>query len=202
MKFPFLASVILFCLILRILLKRGNKTQEQELSSFWDRERQANATRRKSLDDLDYITLPLESFPMQLLTDEEEITDCIRTIQSLSEKKIVNFTGYTNTDLKLMYGAPNITQLIQYDQSYTTLARTLQKWAALLYDRGYVSQARVLLEFAVSTHTDVSGTYSLLCQIYRAQNEPEKIPELLVTANTLRSARKDTIVRIVQESCP
>ena len=115
MKFPFLASVILFCLILRILLKRGNKTQEQELSSFWDRERQANATRRKSLDDLDYITLPLESFPMQLLTDEEEITDCIRTIQSLSEKKIVNFTGYTNTDLKLMYGAPNITQLIQYD---------------------------------------------------------------------------------------
>ncbi|MDO4513291.1 MAG: hypothetical protein Q4B72_04565 [Lachnospiraceae bacterium] len=202
MKFPFLASVILFCLILRILLKRGNKTQEQELSSFWDRERQANATRRKSLDDLDYITLPLESFPMQLLTDEEEITDCIRTIQSLSEKKIVNFTGYTNTDLKLMYGAPNITQLIQYDQSYTALARTLQKWAALLYDRGYVAEARVLLEFAVSTHTDVSGTYSLLCQIYRELNEPEKIPELLVTANTLRSARKDTIVRIVQESCP
>ncbi len=202
MKFPFLASVILLCLILRILLKRGNKTEEKQLSSFWDREREANSTRRKPLDDLDYITLPLECFPTQILTDNETIADCISTIRSLSEKTIVNLTGFTNTDLKLMYGAPNITQLIQYDQNYTSLVRTLQKWAKLLYEQGYIPEARILLEFAVSTRTDVSGTYALLCQIYKEQNEAERIPELLDTANALRSAMKDTIVRIVQESCP
>ena len=37
----------------------------------------------------------------------------------------MHLTGYTNTDLKLEYGAPNIKLLSAYDQRYTTLARTL-----------------------------------------------------------------------------
>lgn len=139
---------------------------------------------------------------MDVCADHEAVKECLDIIQTLSEQTIVNLTGYTNTDLKLMYGAPNITALTCYDQNYTLLARTLQKWASLLHEQGYIAQARTILEFAISTHTDVSGTYRLLSSIYRAAGEPEKNAYLLEVARTLNGASKNIIVRILQESDP
>lgn len=200
MKFPFLASTILFCIFLNFMLKKGSRQANQEVESFWDRERRANLVRRKPLDNLNYVNLPLETFPMELLTENEEVADCIQTVQKLSEEKIVNFTGYTNTDLKLEYGAPNINLLMQYDQNYTLLVRTLQKWADLLMKAGYMEEAVVLMEFAIQTGTDVRRTYLELAKYYDAQGKPEKIQSLLDTAQTLRSLNKEPIVRTLQES--
>ncbi len=190
MKLPFLASFIVFIVWLSFTITRSRRVMENQEKAFWEREKQANRTRKKSLDGLHYITIPLDTLPMDDI------------IQTLSEQTIVNLTGYTNTDLKLMYGAPNITALTCYDQNYTLLARTLQKWASLLHEQGYIAQARTILEFAISTHTDVSGTYRLLSSIYRAAGEPEKNAYLLEVARTLNGASKNIIVRILQESDP
>ena len=137
---------------------------------------------------------------MTLLEDVPKAEDYKQIIISLSELPIVNFTGISNTDLKLRYGAPNIDLLISYDQNYTLLVRTLQQWAQLLYDNGYIDEARQLLEFSVSTGTDVSATYRLLCQIYREQNTPDKISNLYPIAEMLNSAMQKTIVRTLQEA--
>lgn len=137
---------------------------------------------------------------MSLLEDVPKVDDYKQIILSLSELPIVNFTGLTNTELKLRYGAPNLDLLIRYDQNYTLLVRTLQQWAQLLYDSGYIEEACHMLEFSVSTGTDVSSTYRLLCQIYQEQHTPEKIHSLYPIAETLNSAMQKTIVRILQES--
>ena len=79
---------------------------------------------------------------MDTMAEEGTVSECQQTLLSLSDSPIVNFTGLTNTDLKLMYGAPNIDLLMRYDQNYTTLACTLQKWADKLYGEGYVAEAR------------------------------------------------------------
>ena len=120
-------------------------------------------------------------------------------IRTLSTQTIVNLTGYTNTDLKLMYGAPNITALTEYDQNYTLLARTLQKWAALLHAQGHITQARTILEFAVSTRTDVSGTYRLLADIYKDSGESEKVAGLMEAAQALPDFSRNIITRLLQE---
>ena len=101
-----------------------------------------------------------------------------------------------------MYGAPNITALTEYDQNYTLLARTLQQWASTLVELGFIAEAKTILEFAVSTDTDVSGSYRLLSSIYHDNGEDEKIASLLQRAQTLRSLSKNSIVRILQEFCP
>ncbi len=202
MKLPFLASFIVFIIWLSYSITRSRRAMERQEKAFWDREKQANRTRKKSLDSLAYITIPLETLPLDACADREDVKECLDIIHTLSEQTIVNLTGYSNTDLKLMYGAPNITALTCYDQNYTLLARTLQKWASLLYEQGLVSQARTILEFAVSTHTDVSGTYRLLSSIYRAGGETEKLAELLLVAQSLNSASRNIIVRILQESDP
>lgn len=194
------ASTLALIIAIAVASSKNQKAADAMKREYWLKERAANNTRRKSLDNLPYIKLPMEIFPMELLTDIPKIEDYRQIILTLKDLPIVNFTGLTNTDLKLQYGAPNINLLTSYDQNYTLLARTLQQWAQALYDNGFWAQACQLLEFAVSTGTDVSATYRLLCKIYKEQGTPEKIKALYPTAESLNSAMKGTIVRILQES--
>ncbi len=200
MKIPFFASFIIFIVWLAYELSKVRRRSEKKESSFWEKEAQANRTRRKPLDSLNYITIPFEKLPMELLADDEGISECHRILGVLKDSPIVNFTGISNTELKLEYGAPNINLLMRYDENYTTLVSTLQKWALLLYEAGYAAEAKNILEFAVSTNTDVSGTYRLLASIYTKEGQTGKIEDLLKRAKNLRSGSKDTIVRILQES--
>lgn len=199
MNFLIIASTLILAAAIAVASSKSRKSAAAMEQEFWQRERAANNTRRKPLDDLDYIKLPMEIFPMELLEDIPKVEDYRQIILSLNDQPIVNFTGLTNTELKLRYGAPNITQLTTYDQNYTLLARTLQQWAQALYDNGYEKEACQLLEFAVSTRTDVSATYRLLCRIYQENGTPEKIGALFPVAQSLTSAMQKPIVRILQE---
>lgn len=194
------ASTFTLAIAIAMASKRNSKNKAAIEQEFWERERAANSTRRKSLDDLPYIKLPMEIFPMELLPDVPKVEDYRQVILSLADLPIVNFTGLTNTELKLRYGAPNINLLTSYDQSYTLLVRTLQQWAQALYDGGYPKEACQLLEFSVSTGTDVSATYRLLSKIYQEQGTPEKIADLYLTAETLNSANQKVIVDILKEA--
>ena len=195
-----LASLILLCSIIARNIKRQSKTERQKEQSFWERERRANSVRRKPLDNLEYITVPMEQFPTGLLTENPIVKECIETLEILSTQPIVNLTGYSNTDLKLEYGTANITVLMEYDQNYTLLVRTLQKWADILLENGYTKEAETLMEFSVSTRTDVSRTYYKLAEIYAARLETERVQALIETAGELRSSNKKAIVRTLQES--
>ena len=200
MRIPFFASFIVFIVWLSYEISKSRREMEKKQDSFWERERRANRTRRKPLDTLAYITIPLSLLPMETCSEEDEVAECLSLIRELSGQTIVNLTGYSNTDLKLMYGAPTLAALSEYDQNYTLLARTLQKWASLLYERGYVPEARSILEFAVSTHTDVSGSYFLLASIYRSLGEWEKIDGLVSAAKSLQPPMSAVIVRTLKES--
>ncbi len=199
MKFPFFASFIVFCAWLGYELHKHRNLEKKSLDDFWEKEYEANRTRRKSLDGLDYITIPLDTFPMTQPSDDELLAECRDTLTELSKEPIVNLTGISNTDLKLQYGAPNINLLTAYDQRYTTLARTLQTFGKALYDKGYVGDAKTVLEFAVSTKTDVSSTYKLLTVIYKETGQPEKIKELIPVAEALNSGLKNSIVKMLEE---
>jgi tetratricopeptide (TPR) repeat protein len=201
MKFPFFASFIVFCLWLTYEIKKSRKDQKKSEDSFWETEARANNTRRQSLDGLSYITIPFDRLPMEVLSEDPLIREYQETLFALSKEPIVNLTGISNTDLKLTYGAPNINLLTLYDQRYTTLARTLQSWAKALYDRGFADKAQSILEFAVETRTDISGTYKLLASIYRENGQTDKIRELIPVACDLNSPLSSHIVSMLEGMC-
>lgn len=200
MKIPIFAIFIVFVVWLTYELHKGNRKDEKSRNAFWEKERLANSTRRKPLDGLAYITIPFEKLPTELCAEEESVKEYLQILHNISESPIVNLTGISNTDLKLQYGAPNIDILTKYDQNYTMLARTLQQWASFLYEKGNAAQSREILEFAVSTGTDVSGTYKLLCQIYKEENTPDKIKSLYPIVESLNSLMKPSILRILEEA--
>lgn len=208
MSLKFLASLIIFLVFVYTIIivawssRRQRAIAEQKEQEFWDREKRANSVRKKSLDGLDYIKIPLDKLPMNVLPDNEKAREYEELITYLSTQPVVNLTGFTNTDLKLEYGTANITPLSQYDQNYTTLVRTLQQWAELLLKADLTAEAETVLAYAVSIGTDVSHTYYALAEIYADRAEYERIAELIRRAETLRSALSKSIVRTLQESYP
>lgn len=202
MKIPFLASLFIFLLVLGRLLRKNTRIMEKEQESFWEKERAANSVRKKPLNDLDYITIPLEQLPTTAHSDDSVVQECVDTLHTLSGCKIVNLTGITNTDLKLTYGTANITVLTEYDQSYTLLVTTLQKWADKLYALEDVNSAKTVLEYAVSIGSDVTKTYLMLAEIYSELGVSDRIKELIAAAGKLTTPSGKIILRKFQETYP
>jgi len=194
MQIPILFGIIIIIIIwLQYEIKKSKNHSTKSHEDFWKLENQSNLTKRIDISNLEYITILLERLPM---TDHEDstINSYRDIILKLSDKKILNLTGQTNTELKLKYGTANINLLSEYDNNYTSLVSILQKWGERLYLQGSVTDAVTVLEFAVSCNSDVSKSYKLLATIYMEQKTPEKIDELIHTLSNIKMLRKDIII--------
>lgn len=199
MIYPFFASFIIIIAVLTYKRKKASMANEKTEEAFWKREAEANLVTRKPLDDLDYINIPFETLPMDVLTDDPKVADCIRMIKTYADKKTVNLTGFTNTDLKLQYGTLNLHLLTEYDANFTRLVSTLNTWALCLKEHDYHNEAIAVLEYAVSIRSDVSGTYRELSAYYAAAGDKEKITRLITIAEGLNSLMKNSIIKDLRE---
>ncbi len=160
--FPFIA---LCCLLLTSLLRRSTNIHEQNRAKFWEREREANNTRKKNIDNLNYITIPYEKLPL-IDNPSEKIASYQKQILLLKEQRIINLGGISNTDLMLAYGAANLTALSEYDENYTLMITTFAKWAGALLEEQYADEAQSLLETAVDMGCVSTAIITTLAQIY------------------------------------
>jgi len=199
MTFLVFASLFALAAAINIASRKSAKKVAQDNMTFWEKERQANFTRKKSIEDLEYLSIPFEEFPMDAGKDDEALAGYLKELEELKGAKIVNLTGFTNTDLKLAYGTANITPLSEYDQNYTLMVRLLQDIAEALYEKGMEDEALTVAEYAIKTRTDISKTYYLAAEIYLARNDMKKMDHLIFVADTLQSAMKPAILRKLQE---
>ena len=188
-----LLCVIVFLIWLNYEIRKANHTQKQNDDVFLERERKANFARPADISNLEYISVPVDKLPFSETADAtlNEIQD---KILALSKKKILNLTGYSNTDLKLTYGPSNLPALSDCDYNFTLLARTLQQWAEYLYNQQEIEKTKIILEYAISCKTDVSKSYILLASIYQEEGNYTKIKELKEIADSLHTLMKDHII--------
>lgn len=185
--------VLILVFWLQVGLHRSNKKSVQLEEEFWERERKANFTRKKDISNLPYIKIPLDSLPFRP-SASSTIEELQATIQNLAEQKIINLNHMTNTDIKLTYGTANYPILSEYDQNYIVLVRTLYKWGKTLYEEGFIEDAKLVLEYAITCKTDIKSNYTLLASIYKEQKDTNSIQSLLETAHTLTSIMKESII--------
>lgn len=185
MKFPFfLFAFIIFTATLALRRKQQTKKQEEANESFLERERRANATRKKDISNLKYLSfctdrLPLGEHPDETLASYEE------SLRNLSGKKIINLSAYSNTDLKLMYGPANLNELSEYDDNYHTLSSTLLAYAQREIELSRIDAAIPVLEYAMSLSIDSSQIYLLLAKLYQKQQTPEKIKNIKASLSAM-----------------
>lgn len=144
--------------------RKNARNRKQKLDAFWEKEFKANTTPKQDISTLDFITIPaIISSPSNFLS--EEITDYENKLADLSDKKIVNLTDFTNTELKLKYGAPNFPLLSEYDANYLKLVQVLQRYAASLIKAGDMEKATEVLKFGSSIAPDVHYFSNTLAEI-------------------------------------
>lgn len=219
-----LFCVLVLCIWIHYENKKSSNAEKKESDTFWKKEHEADFVRKKDISSLEYITIPVKELPFGILDGISEktipessgdettpaeadlqlgktvsaIKNCEQTVLNLSQKKILNLTGITNTELKLTYGAANLDELSSYDQNFTVLARTLHQWACALDSLGFTREAQTVLEFGIASGSDVSGSYALLARIYRIQGNVEGLDALLSRAETLNSLTKAATIEKVQ----
>ena len=192
MHFTVPIIIIAFCVVFKTIVNRKPKSDPE--AEFLALERKANLTPRKDISDLPYIKVPIHELPLDVPTDSEETMERQDTIRSMSNKQILNLTGMTNTELKLKYGAPNINILSSADANYTRLVQAISYLAADYMDHEHIEEARELLEYGVSIGTDSRKAYLMLASIYKEEGHPEKIPDLIKSALSIRSLLRDSII--------
>lgn len=196
---------LLFLIFIAWFAYERSKTSRIEKANkdkFWELENEANGTRRKNLDSLDYIIIPDELLLPNLssaIPADEELTRCNDILTSLRDKRIFNLTGKTTTDIKLMYGPANLAQLDEYDSNFTLFTQTIYAYGEQLHKLGFDDEAMKVLRFGIDSLSDISGNYKLLATLYVKYNQADKISELKEIAGGLDSLMKNAILRSLDE---
>jgi len=200
MNILILAIVLISIITISIAIKLSKKTEEKTEKDFWEREQEANFTRKKSLDDLDYITIP-----DSILALDDNV------LSKLSSQKIVNLNGIPNTDLKLEYGAANITVLSEYDQNYSDLITRLSSIADEFITKANdnalsstekesaANTAVQILEFSTDIRSDIVKCWTDLAMLYISTNQKAKIHLLIKKAENVKTFRGPAILRHLNE---
>lgn len=192
--FYMVGAVLIICAIIAYNKRKSDRAMRKASDNFWDKEREANLTRRKDISNLPYITIPYESLPLDALPDSEEYRSAVQQLQSLSGKQILDLSGQTNTDLKLAYGAANLPILMECDQNYLVLIRTLSRMAGLLSDAGKEDAAETVLCFAIDAGSTIRSDYEQLAVIYGQRRDYRKLDALIAQAERLNFPTKASLL--------
>ena len=161
---------IILIIILQFAIKRSSRNHKSRNQQFLERESRANQVRRKDISNLNYISIPDK------------------------DKKILNLTGISNTELKLSYGAANLTELTEYDDNFTTLIKAIASLGHALIDNNDTADALSFLEYGISIGSDISSNYIDLAIIYAATDRFDDIRKLKEKAEMLKSLSRDNII--------
>lgn len=186
--FVFLAIFIIFLLVINFLLRRHHQEQEDLEKAFWDRERNANFTRKKDISNLNYLIISPEEIPQNLVTDSQ------KALLALCGKKMLNLSDKTNTDLKLEYGVANLDELSACDARFSDFTKNAALYANELIEAGQTEDARALLEKAVSFQADNSSIYTQLAGLYQESGNSDKIRDLCAAAGQLSAVPQKIIL--------
>lgn len=126
-------------------------------------------------------------------------TDTENEIAALRDKKLLNLTGYSNTDLKLEYGVQNLDELSGYDDNFTRFVRLLPIYADELIANGQPLDARKILEYGVNHKADSKVIFTKLAEIYSNSGEAHKIQHLIDVASELNSLSRLPIISALQQ---
>jgi len=199
MKFPyFLGLILIFFGWFSIKRHQALKKEKENRAAFFQKEEDANATRRQDISDLPYVKIPTQDLPFGIVSTPD-IQAQESLLKELAEKPILNLTGISNTDLKLLYGAANLPFLTECDENFTSLCQAVHKWGFLLYEENQPQAAEQVLKFGIDSGSDISGSYLLLAKIYEEQGNTSLISNLILRAEKLNSLSKDTIILKLSE---
>jgi len=169
---------MLFWAIAFITIKsrRSRRKQLEVLNQFLEEEDEANAARRRPIQEELFYKPQLDQLPPLPDDDPHKITRA-------ANRKMIHFPKpMTNAELKARYGRVQLEQLAQYEENYEDYLRALTKWATQLVKDNQTADAKRILEQTVALSSEFRNSYKLLADIYADERSHQKLDELLAAA--------------------
>ncbi|MBQ9607927.1 MAG: hypothetical protein IJV15_00615 [Lachnospiraceae bacterium] len=188
--------LIILTLLLGFLMYRSNvvqnKRESKEKEEFWDREMKASFTRRADISKLDYITLNTDALPIKE-AEQKGFSNITKNLIYYTDKKLLNLSAYSNTDLKLMYGPANLEELSEYDNNFNQVIRIINKLSTKLIEADESELAKRFLEYNISLGSDISSDFEMLGNIYYSKNDMDSFNKLEAKADKISSLSHNLI---------
>lgn len=198
-------AILLITILAIFLFRMGNaRSRKQDIltsDEFWRREQEANFVRRADISGLPYVVMPpglATALPQpDAISDDpdvrEEYAELTELLEALSQERILNLTGLTNTELKLQYGVANLDTLTRCDENFTLLCRTLNRLGSLLAEASSPEAAMRLLSFAVECRSDIQESYLLLASLYHEAGNQEALAHLADSLTAFDGLRRESL---------
>lgn len=190
----FLVTFIVFIIWFRVKMKQNNSPISEEDAAFWERERRANFARKRDISHLELLAVDLESLPFSQNPDERE-GELAAKVRECAAAKMLNLTGYSNTDLKEQYGTGNLDELTEWDQNFMYFIRALSQWGTYLYQKKDYARTKTIMEYAINIGSDISTVYTTLGEIYAREHNWEKVEELITLVEASDFPLKDSMLK-------
>ena len=94
----------------------------------------------------------------------------------------------------MKYGVANLQILIQYDENFSKLSRTLAKWGKLLFEAGEPGAAETVLSYAISCKADIEDTFITLAKIYKQNGNELGLSDLVEACSCFDELRRENII--------
>ncbi len=195
----FYLNYIIICVTLLVgfaafrAISYQNRKAKNAIEEFWNRESKANSVRRADISNLDYITLSLDKLPINE-AKKLGFSDIYDELIRLSDKKFLNLSSYSNTDLKMMYGPANLDELSECDSNYSQLLRTLNKLSKEFIKIDKSELAKKVLEYSMEIGSDLSSDFEMLGRIYHDEKNTDGFRMLEEKAESISSLSKTLII--------
>lgn len=165
---------ILFFMLKRQFIKKRDYNSE-DWKILLEKEHATQFVRSKDLPQDLFIQVDSKAFPT--VTHEACETVYHKLVHHMSQP-MVNLKGYSNLDLKRLYGPQIVDQVSGYERNYFEFMDILFKYGKILYDNHYIKEAQGVLEQGILYHCDLSKCYLLLLQIYKEQQDEVALSRL------------------------
>lgn len=185
-----------FCVFAAWLSARQHKIQNQEdktSEDFWERERRANATRKKDISQLPLLKVQDTEIP-DISSDDEAISLYIGLLRENIKQPMIDLSSYSNTDLKLAYGVGNFKTLSDYDENYHGFLQNLENLALAYRKKELYEPAAQSYELALACGSVRAADFTDLAQMYKTLGETEKIKALIAQTEAGSHPHKSSIV--------
>ncbi len=184
---------IIFIIWFQLEKRKSSKEETIQKDSFLKRENESNLSRKQDISKLDYITLSTTNLPITPGKDEAT-NQFINTYLSYIDKKIINLSHYSNTELKEQYGLVNLNILSEYDENFFSLTKLLDDWGTHLWNINCPNDAIKVLELALSIKTEITNSYLTLATVYGKLQHPEKVASVKAAYSSLSAKPSEKVL--------
>ena len=192
-----IACTLVFCAWLAYEKNKHTRLQRAESKKFWQREEQANHTRNKDISQLEYFSVDSSTIPSNTY-NSQQIELAKNQIFTDLEKKMIDLSGYSNTDLKLAYGVGNFSLLSTYDANYNTFLLHLSQLATAYRDEEYWDDAENCYHLCLKLGSQKISDYTGLAKTYLATDRPEEVSALISEISNSTMKRKASILKYLR----